>query len=235
MAAAPQTRAAERFPALILDLDGTLLDSAPDLAAALNRVLAEAGRATLAETRVRGMIGSGSRRLVERGFAATGGPPDDLDAALARFLAIYEAAAAHRSRLYDGVAATLDRLAADGHRLALATNKPVHATRTVLAAFGLTAYFADELVIGGGSLAALKPDPAPVTELLRRLGIATGAAVVVGDSAHDVDAAAAAGARSVAVTYGYGETPAAGLGADAVIETFRELPSALDALARAAA
>ncbi|MBP5857633.1 phosphoglycolate phosphatase [Marivibrio halodurans] len=224
--------ATTRFPVLLFDLDGTLIDSAPDLAAALNRVLAVAGRQMLPFARVRSMVGNGAAKLVERGFEATGGPPDDLGAETERFLAIYGRALACHTRVYDGVVDTLDRLAEAGHALAIATNKPLAPTLAVLDALDLARFFPADHVVGGDSFAEKKPAPDPLLGLLGRIGAAPEASVMIGDSHNDVEAARAAGIAAVAVGYGYCRGRPEDLGADALIQDFAGLPMALDGLAR---
>ncbi|MCR9218806.1 MAG: phosphoglycolate phosphatase [Alphaproteobacteria bacterium] len=222
-----------RLSALLFDLDGTLIDSAPDLAAALNRVLADRGRPRLSEATVRTLVGGGARRLVTRGFAATGGPPDDLERAVDAFLESYMGEIALRTRPYEGVVETLAALSGAGRSLAVVTNKPTRAARLVLEALDLARWFAPEHVIGGDDFPAKKPDPAPVRGALRRLGAPPEGAVMIGDSAADVGAARAAGLRSIAVGYGYAGGPAEALGADRLIARFDDLPAALDAWEKA--
>ncbi|MBI4184044.1 MAG: phosphoglycolate phosphatase [Proteobacteria bacterium] len=215
-------------PVLLFDLDGTLIDSAPDLAASLNHLLAGLGRGALALPAVTAMVGDGAAKLVERGLAATGGPPaagPGLAELVARFLAHYERHATVLTRPFPGVAATLAGLAAAGYRAGVCTNKPERATRTILAGLGLARFFA--AVGGGDSFPVKKPDPGHVTALLGLLDARPAEAVMVGDSANDVAAARAAGLPVVAVSYGYTPLPAATLGADAVIERFADLPAAL--------
>lgn len=222
---------ARRFPVLLFDLDGTLIDSAPDLAAALNRTLAVAGREMLPFAAVRGMIGNGAAKLVERGFAATGGPPADLEAETARFLAIYGRALACHTRLYDGVAETLETLADTGHHLAIVTNKPLTPTLAILDALDLARFFPEDHVVGGDSFPVRKPAPEPLLGLLTRIGGAPETAVMIGDSHNDIEAARAAGIASVAVGYGYCRGAPADLGADRLIARFADLRWALDDLA----
>lgn len=213
--------------AVVFDLDGTLVDSAPDLQAALNRLLAEEGRRSLALADVTGMVGDGAASLVERGFAATGavvaGPA--LDALIVRFLADYEANACVATRPFPGVLDALDRLKARGMALGVCTNKPAAATREVLAGVGLASYFA--CVVGGDSVpGARKPDPRPVWAVLKGLGVSSAHAVVVGDSANDVAAAHAAGLPAIVVATGYARVPPETLGAELVIDGFAQLPAA---------
>ncbi len=219
-----------RLPAaIVFDLDGTLIDSLPDIVAAANRLLAAEGRAPLAPDDVRPMIGDGAGRLVERVFAARGGlPGPSLDPYLARFVAEYEPRSAELTRPFPGVAATLGQLRRQGCRLGLATNKPSRATREVLAAFDLTDLF--EAVVGGDEAPALKPDPRHVSAVLDLLGTPPDAAAFVGDSYNDVTAAHAAGLPCVLVSFGYTRIPVGDLGAEAVIDDFSDLPAALAGL-----
>jgi phosphoglycolate phosphatase len=222
--------AAEITKALLLDLDGTLVDSLPDLTAALNALLAAEGRPALAPAQVRTMVGDGVAKLVERGLAATGGVPGPsaLKNAVARFTGTYEAAVAVESRPFPGVPETLAALRTEGWRLAVCTNKLEAASRALVEALGLSTLL--DAVAGGDSFAVRKPDPGHLTAILERLGAAPEAAVMVGDSRNDVLAARAAGLPVIVMAYGYGAIPARELGADRVLERFDELPEALRAL-----
>ena len=217
--------------AVVFDLDGTLIDSLPDIAAAMNRLLADVGRAPLSETEIRAMIGDGASTLVERAFEASGGQDGPVAPLLARFLAEYEPRAAEATRPFPGVMATLAALKESGLALAVCTNKPSGATREVLAALDLEGFFA--AVVGGDEAPALKPDPRHVTAVLARLGVAAECAVMVGDSINDIEAAHRAGLPAVAVSFGYTRIPPRQLGAEAVIDRFEDLPSALAELMRA--
>lgn len=223
-----------RRDGLLLDLDGTLVDTAPDLADALARLLAEEGLPALPEAEVARLVGDGAARLVARALAAHGRPCEGarLDAYVARFLAHYGAAPAARSRPYPGVAATLEALRAAGWRLGVCTNKPQGLSEAVLAGLGLARFI--DAVAGGDRFAVRKPDPGHVLATLELLGVAPAAAVMVGDSRNDVAAARAAGVACVAVAYGYSKEPAERLGAARVVASFDELPAALADLAGAA-
>lgn len=218
----------ERFPILIFDFDGTLIDSAPDIAEGLNRLLAAQGRPTLSLDAVKGMIGDGAARLVEQAFAATGPvlAPDALAPMTARYLDLYGALPADPACVYPGVVATLDALKAAGHRLGLCTNKPAGISHDLLGALGLAGFF--DAVAGGDTTRHRKPHPDPLVWVQERLG--GGGAVMVGDNANDVAAARGAGVPVVAVAYGYPRMPVAALGADAVIDRFQDLPLALAGL-----
>jgi phosphoglycolate phosphatase len=215
---------------VVFDLDGTLIDSAPDLRAAANTVLAEAGRPPLDLATIRRFVGDGVRKLIERAFAATGPALSDaaLDRATARYTALYEAATSVLTRPYDGVIETLRRLRAADLKLAVCTNKPAAAAGIVLAELGLAPLF--DGVSGGDSVARRKPDPAHVLDALGRIGGTVGAAAMVGDNEHDIAAAKAAGLRTIAVTYGYARVPYPELGADRLIDRFSELEAALATL-----
>ncbi len=215
---------------LVCDLDGTLVDSLPDLAAAVGELLEAEGRPGLSHEAVAAMVGDGVPKLIERALAATGGVPAEagLAAMVARYMPIYEARLTELTRPYPGAIETLKALKAAGWRLAVCTNKPEAPSRAILAGLGFDGLF--EAVSGGDSLAVKKPDPGHVLGLLAGLGVAPGAAVMLGDSANDVQAAQAAGLPAIAIAHGYGGTPARELGADRVIESFAELPAALEAL-----
>jgi phosphoglycolate phosphatase len=218
-----------RFQAVLFDLDGTLIDSLPDLAAAANRLLAAEGRDPLVPEQVRPMIGDGAARLVERVFAARGGlPGPELAPYLARFVADYEPRSAELTRPFPHVAETLAALKAAGTRMAVCTNKPSGATNRILSALGLAGYF--DAVVGGDDAPALKPDPRHLLAALPRLDAAPADTAVVGDSINDVLAAKAAGLPCIAVSFGYARVPASELGADAVIDDFADLARALAGL-----
>jgi phosphoglycolate phosphatase len=216
--------------ALLLDFDGTLVDSAPDLAAALNRVLAEAGRPGLALEDIKVMVGDGVAKLVERGLAATGPLPHeaDLSAVVARFLELYGEAASLETRTSPGVVETLGSLKTAGWRLAVCTNKATRLTVQILADLNMAGLF--EAVVGGDSLPVRKPDGGHLLGTLARLAEPPATAVMVGDSINDLLSARDAGLPVVLVTYGYG-AGARTQGADRVIDRFAELPAALADLA----
>ncbi len=222
-------------PVLLCDLDGTLVDSLPDLAAAIDELLEQERRPGLAPEAVAAMVGDGVPKLIERALAATGGVPPAaaLAALVARYLPIYEARMTELTRPYPGAIETLRALKAAGWRLAVCTNKPEAPSRAIVAGLGFEGLF--EAISGGDSLPVKKPDPGHLLGLLASLRAAPGAAVMLGDSRNDVLAARAAGLPAVAIAHGYGGTPTRELGADRVIESFAELPAALAALGFAAA
>lgn len=192
--------------AALLDLDGTLLDTAPDLAAAANAMLAELCVPAIDEPRVRGFIGKGIGHLVRRTLAATrGGEPDEqsLGQALGRFEHHYALLNGLRSSVYPGVREGLEALRSRGARLACVTNKPARFTLPLLERFALAQYF--DAVVSGDTVARRKPDPEPLRAACRQLGVAVAEAVMIGDSDNDALAARAAGCRALLVTYGYTE------------------------------
>ncbi len=219
--------------AVVFDLDGTLIDSAPDLRTAVNRMLAEQGRRTLGLGAVTAMVGDGVHRLVERALAATGdGTPTagGIAGSTRRFLEFYEGHGAVLTRAYAGAVEALKCLSDEGYALGICTNKPHGATCEILGALDLEGYFS--AVLGGDSLDGVrKPDPRHLLAAVERLGAARETAVMVGDTENDVAAARGAGVPVIAVAFGYARVPAEDLGADAVIGHFDELPDAIRRLA----
>ena len=183
--------------AIIFDLDGTLVDSAEDLRGALNRLLNERGLRPIGASEIKGMIGDGVLKLVERALLAAQGDPQQKNALLPRLLEIYQANPATLTRCYPGVLETLDALLRKGIRLAVVTNKPIFATKKILEALSLAAFF--PVVVGGDSVRERKPHPAPLLEAARQLGVRLSQILMVGDNIHDVEAAHAAGVPCVAV------------------------------------
>ncbi len=210
---------------LVFDLDGTLIHSAPDLHAALNRMLGEAGRDAVTLDQVTRMIGDGVPALVSRGFEATGGPPDDPEAWLDRFHVLYGEDSATLTTLYPGVMDTLESLRAAGHRMAICTNKPIEATRAILQSFDLARFFA--AVAGGDSLPVRKPSPGHLLGVLAMMDAGPEGAVMIGDSPADVATALNAAIPVIAVAYGYRRVAAEELGADVLIEQFAGVPGAI--------
>lgn len=217
--------------AVVFDLDGTLIDSAPDLHAAVNCVLEEEGRRKVTLDQVKSMIGNGVRVLVERAFAATGNAlgQADSDARTRRFHVYYDGDAFGLTRLYPGAEAVLRRLTQAGVVLGLCTNKPHQAVAPILASLGIDGYF--KAVLGGDAIAGVrKPDRRHVLGVLDALGVAPGDAVMVGDSPVDVAAGRNAGVKVIAVSFGYPLGPLEDLGADTLIDDFAELEGAIERL-----
>ncbi len=217
-------------PVVVFDLDGTLLDTGPDLLRALNRVLDEQGLAPLRRADVALLFGHGARALIREGFRHAG---RSLEAArlselVERFIAFYAAEIAVDTRPYPGLAGALARLSARGFGLAVCTNKREALAHAVLKGTGLAGNFA--VIIGGDSLPEQKPHPRPLTEAILRAGGVPERAVMVGDSETDIATAHAARVPAIAVTFGYGGRPAAELGANATISHYDELDLALETL-----
>jgi phosphoglycolate phosphatase len=210
---------------LLLDLDGTLVDTVPDLAPALNRLMESRGLAPFLYPETAAMVGDGVAVLVGRAFAARGKTPDER--AVAEFSADYGAHVAVGSRPYPGVPALLRDLAAAGWRLAVCTNKPEAAARALLKAVGLMDLIG--AVGGGDSFPVRKPNPAHLLATLDAAGGDPASAVMVGDHANDVAAAHGAGVKAVFVTWGYGPIAMAA-GADAVADDLPALTAAIERL-----
>lgn len=215
------------FDVVAFDLDGTLADTAPDLAAALNHALAALGRPAVAPESVRNLIGHGGRALLRRGLAASGEAPEALvDEGYPILLDYYGAHLCEGTSPYPRISEALDGIGAAGAALAVCTNKPEALASGLLDALGWRGRFA--AVVGGDTLPVRKPDPAPLFEAIARAG--GGRGVLVGDSITDADTARAAGVPFVAVGFGFSDRPVEALGADAVIEDYGELIAALGRL-----
>lgn len=208
---------------LVLDLDGTLVDSVPDIQAALNRLMAARDLAPFTANATQKMVGDGIRVLLERAFAARDAVMTEADHD--EFLADYTVNAAVSSRPYPDVAATLQQLSEAGWTLAVCTNKPEIPARALLSSLGLLPFFA---AIGGGdSFPVRKPHPGHLLATLAACGGDPAGAVMVGDHHNDIHAAIGAGVRSVWAKWGYGVDVT---GATAEAERFAELPALLAAL-----
>ena len=213
---------------LVFDLDGTLVDSVPDLRAALNEMLRERGRPPLSPTEVRRMVGDGVPAMVARALAAGGSDPVGAGRALARFLEIYEANAVRLTRPYPDVRETLEALRRRGYRTAVCTNKPQRATMAVIEGLGFLPLF--DGIAGGDRFPVKKPDPGHLLRLIGELGADVEATVMIGDNEHDAAVARAAGVPLVLMRYGYARVAPESLAADALLDHFAELPPALERL-----
>ena len=212
------------YPAAIVwDLDGTLVDSAPDLASALNTLLIEQGQHTHSVDNVRPMIGHGVAKLVERGFRAAGAPLDEasLEKLMPRFMEIYTACATEQTHLIRGARSVLEHFYHAGVKQGICTNKPEGVSRQILQSLDIAGFF--NSVIGGDSTAARKPDPLPLETCLGELGVNAVDALMIGDSGADVGAAKAAGVPVALVPDGYTGEPAESLGADYVVESLAKI------------
>ncbi len=215
---------------VIFDLDGTLVDTVPDIAVALNAALADVVLPAVTEAETRRWVGNGARVLCGRAIARSDrdtADPRKADELLERFLHRYAEHACEASRVYDGAEETLQWLRTQGCRLACVTNKPLEHTQILLHALELRALF--DLVLGGDSLPARKPDPLPLRECLRHFGVTAREALMVGDSINDIAAARAAGIDCACVTYGYNQgRDVRALGAALVIDSLHDLRAHFD-------
>lgn len=219
------------FSTIGFDLDGTLLDTSGDLAAAVNHALDSIGRPALSVAAVKPMIGGGARAMLRHGLDATGGCDDaTLDLLHRRLLDYYEGHLAVHTAPFPGAVEALDRLAARGVTLGIMTNKLEHFARAILDSLGLTDRFA--AIIGGDTLGVAKPSPVPIHALVARCG--GGNAAFVGDSLFDVQAAQAAGLPVVACSFGFLSQPVETLGADAIIHGYDALIPTLEGLSLSA-
>ncbi|MGI9382700.1 MAG: phosphoglycolate phosphatase [Methyloligellaceae bacterium] len=226
-----ESAAARHWPeAVIFDLDGTLVDSAPDLAAALNTVLQDHDLQPLSLDDVTGMIGGGVPKLIERALTALGQPADGALAGrlVDAFLPVYSACATERTTVFPGVRDILERFAGVGVRMGVCTNKPTGISKQILSDLDVARYV--DVVVGGDSGLERKPHPAPLLSALESLGVSADGAVMVGDSGADAGAARAAGVPVVLVTFGYTQTPVEEIDCDHVISGFDALEAVLDAL-----
>ncbi len=219
------------------DLDGTLVETAPDLLGVLNQMLAEDGLAPVDLTAARVLVGRGAGVMLERGFAASGVHLTEARRAslIDRFIVLYQGRIAQESRPYAGVEQALDRLIAQGARLVVCTNKRTSLSLQLLEELRLLSRFV--AVIGADLAPVPKPDPSHVLQALEAAGdqpvpALPARAVMVGDSINDVASAKAAGVASIVVPFGYTEIPAHDLGADLLIDHYDKLVEAVETLMR---
>ena len=213
---------------LLFDLDGTLIDSVPDLTNALNEVLRERGYAPLVPEEVKPMVGDGVPALVARAFAARGGSAEEAKELLPRYIAIYEANATRLTRPYPGVRETLSKLRRRGYGTAICTNKLQRATVRVLRGLELDDLF--DGIAGGDRYPVRKPDARHLLELIRELGGESERAAMIGDSENDAAAGHAAALPVLLMRYGYCKCAPESLGPAAVVESFADLPQVLETL-----
>ena len=214
-------------PTIIFDLDGTLVDTAPDLVETLNVVLGREGLPAVPYEEARLLVGAGARRMIERGVASGGQatPAADIDRLFDDFIAYYADHVADRSRAFPGVLEALDTLAARGCRFAVCTNKLEWLSVRLLSALGLADRFV--AICGQDTFAVQKPHPDALHGTLRKAGGTLHRAVMVGDSHTDIATAKAAGMPIIAVDFGYTEIPVAQLAPDKIISHFNALPDSI--------
>ena len=215
---------------VLLDLDGTLIDTAPDLVGTLNTVLVQAGRATLEVDRMRDLVSGGARGLMRTGFALTGEglSDDEIEAWVPTFLDVYGTRLSSDSRPFPGVVETLATFRSADIKLAVCTNKPHKLANRLLDELDMSHWF--DALLGGDSIDVRKPDPRHIIATLDAVAGKPSETVMVGDSIIDVAAARDAGVPVIIVSYGYGIEKARAAGADREIAKFDELPAAIAAL-----
>ena len=221
-------------PLIVFDLDGTLVDTAPDLIAALNVILAREKLPPLPLASARNMIGGGARKLIERGLEVEGRQLGiaEIDRLTEDFIQYYADHIADESRPFDGLEAALDELALQGCGLAVCTNKLEWLSKRLMDRLNLTSRFA--AICGGDTFGVAKPDPAILRQTVARAGHEMASAIMVGDAGPDVGAARRAGIPVIGVTFGYTEVPIEALKPDLVISHMRDLPAAVASLLRPA-
>ncbi len=213
---------------IIFDLDGTLVDTAPDLIDALNAILDREGLPAVPQEEARSLIGNGARRMLERALAVVGRPAPDIERLYVAFITYYAEHLADRSRTFPGVEAALDVLAGRGCTFAVCTNKLEWLSVRLLKTLGLAGRFA--AICGQDTFGVQKPDPAALLGTLHRAGGSRDRAVMVGDSPTDIATARAALMPIVAVDFGYTDVPVSELEPDAVISHYAGLPDAIERL-----
>lgn len=219
--------------AVVFDLDGTLIESLPDIQLATNRTLGDFGLDPLDDKTTRGFVGKGSRHLLTQALLHYGKVPEneEIDYAYVRFLHHYGLAPNEAGYVFPGVEDTLLALADSGHELAVCTNKPHQPTLQVMEAYGIADFFG--VIVGGDDVENRKPHPDHLLETTRRLNMPKSDVIFVGDSENDIQASVAADIRSVLLTYGYSSLPHDSLGADVIIDTFPEVIGAINNIAQA--
>ena len=215
---------------VVFDLDGTLVDTAPDLINALNFVLEREGLSAVPLDAARNMIGAGARRLIERGLELDGRSvaPADLARLTGDFIDHYAAHIADLSRPFEGLESALDDLASSGYRFAVCTNKLEWLSKLLLDRLGLSARFA--AICGADTFGVSKPDPAILRQTVVRAGGQLSLSVMVGDAGPDIGVARRAGVPVIGVGFGYTDVPIADLKPDRLIHHLGELPAAVEAL-----
>ena len=215
---------------IVFDLDGTLIDTAPDLIDTLNHILTQHGLPVVPYEAARPLIGGGARGMIERALILEGrsAATADVDELYASFVAYYAAHIADRSRPFPQVEPVLDHLAAAGYRLAVCTNKLEWLSKRLLDTLQLSARFA--AICGQDTFGIQKPDPQIFRATVTRAGGSPERAVMVGDSVTDLRTARAAQVPVVAVDFGYTDQPVATFAPDRVIGSFSELPGAISSL-----
>jgi phosphoglycolate phosphatase len=220
-------------PTIVFDLDGTLIDTAPDLVDTLNVVFAREGLPPVPYETARNLVGGGARAMIARGIAAEGKTiaPARLDQMFADFIAYYSEHIADRSRPFPGLIEALDTLAAGGSRFAVCTNKLERLSVLLLKKLKLADRFA--FICGQDTFGIQKPDPEVLCRTVAAAGGSMPQSIMIGDSATDIRTARAAGIPVIAVDFGYSERPVSEFGPDAIISRYEQLPAAIAAISLA--
>jgi phosphoglycolate phosphatase len=217
-------------PIVVFDLDGTLVDTAPDLINALNFILDREGLPPVPLHAARNMIGAGARKLIERGLELEGRSMsvEDVTRLTGDFIDYYAAHIADASRPFEGLESALDDLSARGYRFAVCTNKLEWLSKRLLDQLGLSSRFA--AICGADTFGVAKPDPAILRQTVARAGGQLASAIMVGDAGPDIGVARRAGVPVIGVEFGYTDVPIADLKPDRLIGHFRDLPAAVESL-----
>ena len=217
-------------PLLVFDLDGTLVDTAPDLINALNFIMAREGLPVVPMHLARNMIGAGARKLIERGLELDDRvvTPADIDQLTRDFIAYYADNIAVESRRFEGLDAALDELSGLGYRFAVCTNKLEGLANRLLTELGLSSRF--DAICGADTFGVAKPDPVILQQTVARAGGALASTIMIGDAGPDIGVARRAGVPVIGVSFGYTEVPIADLKPDVLVHHMRELTSAVQSL-----
>jgi phosphoglycolate phosphatase len=216
---------------ILFDLDGTLIDSAPDLALAINHMLTSLNRPTFSDDTIRSWVGNGAEFLVKRGLSGSSEIDEHLDSnlfkkALQIFLNFYKENLCVDTKLYPNVGASLKIIKAQGYRLVIVTNKPIDFVAPILTGLALDGLF--ETVLGGDSLPKRKPDPLPLLHICQQFAVSVEQCLMVGDSKNDILAAKAANMESIGLSYGYNYGEDIGLHKpEAVFDDFSDIVATL--------
>lgn len=215
---------------IVFDLDGTLVDTAPDLIAALNYVLGREGMPPVPLQSARNMIGAGARKLIERGLELEGrfASVEDISRLTGDFIDYYAAHIADVSRPFEGLEGALDDLQTQGYRFAVCTNKLEWLSKLLLDQLGLSSRFS--AICGADTFGVSKPDPAILQQTVARAGGQLASTIMVGDAGPDIGVARRAGIPVIGVEFGYTDVPIADLKPDRLINHMRELPAAVHSL-----
>ena len=219
-------------PTIVFDLDGTLIDTAPDLVATLNVILTREGLSPLAYNAARNLVGGGAKAMIARGLEVEGRPcpPERLEELFADFIAHYSEHLTERSQPFPGVTDALNSLSDHGYQFAVCTNKLEHLSTSLLKHHGLADRFV--AICGPDTFGIEKPDPEILRRTVARAGGTLERAIMIGDSIVDINTARAAGIPVIAVDFGYSERPIADFGPDQIVSSFAQLPTSVAAISQ---